>query len=90
MLGYTHFSVHCGGCGHNSRPAPSPREGIRKVLAGEFTKCPSCKAPFVKIRVPKRPLVEVVARTLSPLHAIIELSDYSGKPPRALGFVRVS
>ena len=89
-LNYTHFSVHCGGCGHNSRPAPSPREGIRRVLSGEFASCVSCNAIFVNVRVPKRPLVEAVARTLSSLHASIELVEYSGKPPRALGFVRVS
>ena len=87
---YTHFSVHCGGCGYNARPARSPREGVRKVLAGEFAKCPSCKAEFAKIRVPKRPLVETVARTLATLHEIVELVGYTGNVPKALGFVRVS
>lgn len=89
-MNYTHFSVRCGGCKHVSRPAPSPREGVRKVLAGEFTKCPSCGAEFVKVRVPKRPLVDAVVRTLPSLHAIVELVGYSGNVPKALGFVRVS
>lgn len=87
---YMLFSVRCGGCNYVARPAPSPREGIRKVLSGEFTKCPSCKADFAKIRVPRRPLVEAVARTLSSLHERVELVDYVGNVPKALGFVRVS
>lgn len=87
---YTHFTVHCGGCSYNARPAQSPREGVRKVLSGEFSECPACKAKFVKIRVPKRPLVEDTLRTLPSLSAIVELVSYSGTVPRALGFVRVS
>ncbi len=79
------FSVKCGQCGHHSRPDPSPRHGILKVLKGEFDTCRKCGTKFTKIQVPNRPLVQKLMAELSNLSSAVEIVEYARNVPRAYG-----
>jgi hypothetical protein len=86
MAHWKSFSVRCNVCGHSNRPAKSPREGIRKVLTGEFRFCHKCNSEFTKIVVPNRPLVEEVRLGLN-VAPRVEIVGYNDCIPKAQGFI---
>lgn len=70
---YVPFMICCPLCSHENKPSQSPREGIRKTLAGEFTKCRKCGAEFTEIHVPNRPLVKQVVGQLGKISGIVTI-----------------
>jgi len=84
---YHRFSVVCVGCNHRNVPHRSPREGVRRVLAGEVTKCNGCKCDFTHIAVPGRPLVQSISKTLLNLSSLVSIVNYSGDVPPAMGHI---
>lgn len=63
MACYVPFYVNCSGCGKKNRPHPSPRQGVRLVLLGEFNTCRHCGKPLT-IGLTDRPLVRQVLEAI--------------------------
>jgi hypothetical protein len=84
---FTGFMVHCQDCGHHSTPARSLKEGMRRILAGEFTSCRGCGKEFAEIHVPDRPLVRQIQTELGRVSQIVRIVDHIPGTMPARGFI---
>lgn len=77
------FDIRCAKCGKINML--EPREGIRKVLEGDFIACRRCRTEFNKISVPNSPVVAEIVKEYLFISDRVNIYPYTGNDPIALG-----